>query len=715
MARFLSSPAQRNFIFTLLLLCFLAILLTCFALVTQIDWLHGISLRHQLPLAEYLGRLAPLQLIGDLAWAVVGIALFAFSCTCAGIVVVQGWLRAKGDALAVLATAFVVGEIIYSIVFLSAIVLWGLHPYLVAVVLLLGILLGLRPAWSWLVELRRHGHLTGLERSDKVVLRLLVAALLVALIYSTDILGYDAVVEYFSHAKIMAMTGRPIYSFAKDFFPVSSFHSTILYTAAIELFADQSARLISWLNGMVLVLLSAAIGGELGLTPRARLYAAAMILSTTAFVDVLGDGKIDLLCTAPIMAAVYWMVRTRREPTGRSFALIGFLLGFAMIARAYNVFLAPAFALCFYVLQAIALHRQGEFSAARFMRAAVWAAVPMAALGAFHLWQNAVWLGNALAPVQVVLHLGSSPRQGELDAQKLLVYRLLYPIVLSTVGTAQSAGVISPLFLGVLPLALRRSFRNDLRSRPALVTTTLATLATLLLWIWGYSAVVEIRYVFFLWLLLFLPVAQLMDRMSRQGAAISRHLVTAPVILLLLYMSGRAADIGLVAYAPVDRLGQPHCFDIQAACAGLDHLSQVAAPGSRVFIVNAYRYYLRPDLFACSSEAQEYTVGERLAQLNSSDFWTYLYKAGFRYITYDTYYAMDHADFGRLPSLAGAPPWLRVSQLSSTSDGYYRIYEIHAVNPPYQPDSSCSKDSTGAWQVEWKATDTTTQLFPPKP
>jgi hypothetical protein len=42
-------------------------------------------------------------------------------------------------------------------------------------------------------------------------------------------------------------------------------------------------------------------------------------------------------------------------------------------------------------------------------------------------------------------------------------------------------------------------------------------------------------------------------------------------------------------------------------------VSHAASPGVRVLVLHAYRYYLRSDLFACSSEVDEYPPLEKLA------------------------------------------------------------------------------------------------------
>lgn len=154
-----------------------------------------------------------------------------------------------------------------------------------------------------------------------------------ATLYTSAILGYDAVVQYFSQSKLMAVEHAAVYTFREDAFLVSSFHSGILYTSLIELFGDQAARMLSWVKGLAILLLGLAIGEEVGISRRARLSFVMLMLTATAFVDLLGDGKVELISSAPLLAGIYWTLRAARKPEGCRYVLVGLLLRFAIIAR----------------------------------------------------------------------------------------------------------------------------------------------------------------------------------------------------------------------------------------------------------------------------------------------------------------------------------------------------------------------------------------------
>lgn len=696
-----------------LLVAWLLIAVAAFIVVSRIDFPQGVVFPVDTPFADLIQRISPWDYLLNLVRALLGATVFSAACIATGLVILGAGQEDGADYYAVGATAFLVGEIVFSVIFLSFIVLHGLTRYIVAAVLAAGLLLGGGRTFTFLARRPPTGDFPRrLEHPEKIMVMVLAAVMAIAILYSSALLSYDAVVDYFSTAKLMAVTGRPLYTFAEDLFPVSSFQSGILFASLIQLFGDQAARLLSWVNGLAILLLGLGIAAEAGLSPRARLWFLALVLTTTAFVDLLGDGKVDLISTAPLLAAVYWAAHNRVHCSKSACALVGFLLGFAMIARPYNVVLGAVFLLVFYATFALSTRRQGGAGLRRLVASVVWVLPPMAALGAFHLWQNWLWLGNPLAPLLGARQLSplapaiagaqSGARiwwQVRFDPNLLNTYRLLYPFTVSFINTPQSLGNISPLFVGFFPFLLLRSPRGRLHEQTILACLGVAATATLVGWVALFNSVMEIRYVLFLWIVLFVVFAQLLDNVIDEIGSVFRPLVYSLLTILLAYMGLRALAVAVAAYAPIDSSGQAYCYTgIQ--CTFLNPLNRTAAAGERVFVLNAFRYYLRPDLFACSSRAQEYGKLEQMAQQNSPGFWTELFREGYRYVTFESNYAIFHTHFGPLPAPASAPDWLHVAQMSSSPDDLERIYRIDAVHPPIEAESYCQKDEGGAWHIK---------------
>lgn len=495
----------------------------------------------------------------------------------------------------------------------------------------------------------------------------------------------------------MAVTGQAVFTYPGDAFVVSSFHPGILFTAIIQLFGDQAARMLSWLNGGVILLAGWEIGKAAGLSARARWFFLTLMLTSTAFVDLLGDGKVELISTAPLVVALWWMMDSLQNPARGRFLLIGALLGFGIIARPYNIFLVPVFTVWFYLFQVWpVLRREGFAAALRFARPVLWMFPTLLLMGIFHLWQNDRWLGSPLAPLTYARELDSGDWQWQFDPAMLNVLRLFYPFAITFMNTPQSLGTISPLFIGFLPFLLLLSVRAPLRLTQPFRSLLVSAVLTLVLWITLFFTVVEIRYVFFLWMLLFLFGAQVIEAVFEALPNGYQRLLRAALSILLAFIFIRTVVIALATYSPIDTNGQAHCYDIPF-CAFLDPLNESAPQGARVFVLHAYRYYLRPDLFACSSRAEEYTPLQVFSREKSGQFWAELYRQGFQYVTYEKNFAHFHSRFGRIPPEDSAPEWLQVVILSHT--GSEIVYRLKPINPPFAPLKTCVPTSNGSWQV----------------
>jgi len=629
--------------------------------------------------------------------ATIGIILFsiaAFFC---------GSLIFKWPEFSVVksVTAVAIGQISCSVILLTTLSLWSLEKWVTLAILLIGTVSGGLWIGYW-IRYRLSLGITFTKRTfltikNSAIAILLVAIFLACLAYSSSRLGYDAVAYYFSHARILAITGELILFYPKTAFAVSDLHSSILFSAITQLFGDQAARMLSWVNGGVILLAGWEIGKKAWLSWRARLYSLTLLLTSTAFVDLLGDGKVELISTAPIVLALCWMMDSLQNPSRGQFLLIGALLGFAIIARPYNIFIVPVFTVLFYLIQVFPFFRkEGLMAAWHFARPALWMLPTLLTIGGFHLWQNAFWLGSPFAPFNHAQSLDVDDWHWQFDPTTLNMLRLLYPLTVTFLNTPQSLGNISPLFIGILPFLLLGKVRNQFHLPETLRSLLLPALATLILWITLFFTVVEIRYIFFLWILFFLFGAQVIEAALDTLEKGYQTILRAALALLLVFIIIRTLVISLATYSPVDYNGQAHCYDI-SFCTFLEPLNQTAAQGERVFVLNAYRYYLRPDLFACSSQAHEYAPMQFWAKENDGAFWAELYRQGFTYLSYEKNFAEFHSHFGAIPPPDSAPEWLRITLISSTRNE--SVYQLQPTNPPFLPLKTCMQTDNGMWQV----------------
>lgn len=700
----------NRFLITHTLLLFILILcVIIYAFVNQYGFLQGFALQNALiHLTKSLARIQVLHYILNLVLSFGGVTIFSFAAFMLGLSVTR-WREAS---LIRGLTSFAIGEVLLSLIYLTIISLTHLTAEISGSALIISILLGFPIFRVWVSSLSHYHYQVDLRGWDKVMLILVIVILGGVILLSSARLGYDAAVEYFSNARIMAITGESVYLYPKDPFIISSFHPGILFTATIQLFGDQSARLLSWVNGVGILLFGISIGKKLYISPRTRLLFVILMLTSTFFIDLFGDGKIELIITLPILAAIYWMLESLENPSKSIFLIIGTLAGFAIISRPYNIFLVPFFIVCYYSFIVFTFYifkithssdnssRSGyckdPTSQRKIYSYGIWFFLPLLALGIFHMWQNFIWLGNPIAPLNFSTDVNTSTWQWQFNPSILNTLRWLYPISVTFLNSAQSLGNITPLFVGFFPFLMVASVRHNIHLSHAMLQLLLSTLLTIIIWLIFFFTVVEIRYVMFLWVLLLLIFAKIVESTLENVHIVVVPFLYAIIVLLMVFIIARVILISLTTYAPIDQTGQAYCYD-ERLCTFFEPVNQLAPPGDRVLTLNAFDYYLRPDLFTCSSRAQEYGPLMNLGKQNPQAFWEAIYERGFDYITYEYNYAIFHSHLGAIPDPALAPTWMNVETIES--NGHNAIYRITAVNPPYAPKVDCTLNKSGKWEI----------------
>ncbi len=114
----------------------------------------------------------------------------------------------------------------------------------------------------------------------------------------------------------------------------------------------------------------------------------------------------------------------------------------------------------------------------------------------------------------------------------------------------------------------------------------------------------------------------------------------------------------------------------------------------------AFRYYLRSDLFACSTQNDEYITLQNLSHGDSTAFWTEVYREGYRFIAYESEYSVRHLQLGLIPNPYNTPPWMTLKPIYGRPGDPEVAYEIQAVNPPVRVEETCQKTSGGIWEVQ---------------
>jgi len=380
--------------------------------------------------------------------------------------------------------------------------------------------------------------------------------------------------------------------------------------------------------------------------------------------------------------------------------LVGFLLGLAMVARPYNVILAGGFSGLFYLQCTLLGSWKTETRPIkkRLFDSMVWIGLGALGVGVYHLFSNWLVLGNPFAMITNAAAVTSSKWQWSIAPRQLLLVRLLYPFAATYMNTPQSLGTISPLFIGFLPALLIKEVRNRIVLSRDLYALSGVSAIVILAWVFLFFTVMEIRYAFFLWIILFMPLSEIMTRVIENGTGIIRQTSTAITFLLLGFIAFRAAFIFLDSYSPIDGQGNPQCSDSRF-CEYLKSINKTASPGDRVLTLGAFRYYLRTDLFACSTKHDEYKVLQELTMQDSEAFWEEVYRQGYKYIAYENDYTTRHLQFEIIPSPDNTPDWIELKLIFGEPGDLQVAYKINVSNPPIESESKCQKNSSGVWEV----------------
>ena len=169
-------------------------------------------------------------------------------------------------------------------------------------------------------------------------------------------------------------------------------------------------------------------------------------------------------------------------------------------------------------------------------------------------------------------------------------------------------------------------------------------------------------------------------------------------ILLLGFIALRAVYIAIDTYSPIDAQGTPQCSDSQF-CEYLKSINQLAKPGDRVLTISAFRYYLRTDLFACSTSHDEYQSLQLASTKSNIDFWEEVHRQGYKFIAYENDYTTRHLQFSIIPSPENTPDWIEIEPIFGKPGDLQIAYKIIASDPPIESESACRQNSSGIWEV----------------
>lgn len=672
----------------------------------RVSMLHGSLLDNVVLLPPKLESVDFIKFIADLLSSFFKILIVTFIYIFTGAALVPSAQNTKENqnqtsplSFAITAgSAFLLGHLVFSIIFFSLAYFKGLTPFAVVFVLLAGLLFGLPKGYKYFVSpLKNRDVDFSIMHGDlgyRIVNLLSLVMLFTTLLLAASRLSYDSVYLYFSDPKATALTSS-LHFFQGNIFVISSFQTVIHFAAIISIFGDQTARMYSWISGCLMIIFGLGIAGKVGLSNKAKSIFVAMMLSTTAITDLLGDGKVDLTSTAIVMASIYWMLNDNDRYNK---FVAGIFAGLAMSSRPYNIFLLGLFTLIFYLIRAyreINNPRARQNFIGSIFLISLGAVVPIL----LNLLANWAVLGSPFAMFSDANGLPADKWQWAFDPKYIWVIRLLLPFTATFLNTPQSLGGLSPIFLGFLPILFFGNLRKKLNFLQPLGDLLTATIITLVLWICLFFTIMEIRYVFFLWIFLYMPVSEAVVFVIENKGFPLQKALSSLVGILLVFGIVRTVYISLDTYSPIDAKGTPQCQEI-IFCDYLKSINGEAPEGTRVLTLNAFRYYLRNDLLTCSTAGDEYWA-LRDASLQSADaFWEEVYRQGYSYIAYENNYSVRHLYIEFEPAPKNVPSWMKIIPIYGTPGDPAVAYRILVNDPPITREKNCKPNLNNVFEVQ---------------
>ncbi|MBE0670554.1 MAG: hypothetical protein IH588_08205 [Anaerolineales bacterium] len=671
----------------------------------RVNYMQWVAIGNPLLLIEKITEIPFLPYAVNLFYSLGMITLYFFCSISLGTFVTRHIQLAPNDQgdfytkCALAATQFLIGQALFSLIFLMIAARYDLSPLSVAIILLSGSLLGVAGIRKTISTLGKPDKLGGLS---KVVTILSSFVIVITVLQSSSRISYDSTAIYFSDAKLTAINQKASF-FTNDTFVASVLQSTIQYSTIIQIFGEQAARMLSWGCGVAIAIFSLALGKKTGLSKSATAILLALIASSTAFLDLMGDGKVDLISGAFAISAVYWMSTENRDqdPSKIRLILIGFLAGFSCILRPFNVFLMSILILSFYFQNITLKDKINSSNTKPLVTTLSWIAVGAIGPGIYHLVLNWVLFGNPLAFISSMTNINPSTGPWDYDPNTILLSRILYPFVVTFKNNPQSLGNISPLFVAFLPAVLMKNVRSKLVFPGILKPLILAAIFTLTLWIFSFFTIIEIRYVFFLWIIIYIPMAEIIAMALRDENQLMKNTTGGLLVITLSFMILRSVNISFSAYSYIDASGTPQCSNTPF-CEYLKPINNLAHQGDRILTLGAYRYYLRPDLFACSTNHNEYALLQELSHSDMDAFWHEVYRQGYKFIAYEKDYTVRHLQFGSIPGPENTPPWMHLEPLYDQAADELISYEIQVKNPPIETEILCEQNLNGIWGLKNK-------------
>ncbi|MGH7827002.1 MAG: hypothetical protein ACREQ7_17745 [Candidatus Binatia bacterium] len=381
---------------------------------------------------------------------------------------------------------------------------------------------------------------------------------------------------------------------------------------------------------------------------RVAIIAAAMMLSTPGFFDLMGGGKTDNAAAQYGIAAFLWLF-VFRAYNPRAMVMAGLCAGWAIAGRFTNFILVPGLIViaCTALYQLwrtsspdLSIRRLTQSWLANGLMAGLAAGLALAPM----LVKNWLLIGCPLAPIfgcQGAFSFGTTwikkVSAGGFDDGFSVLELLSYPFVW-TLGTRPGmVGRLSPLFIGFLPLLFLYYRSPSVRSG---LMAGLAGVIGITTW-WLF---LNDLFPFIRWMLVPLGLCAVLlstgivaAERDLQVSRVSRWLLTTSLLALLFFFlfQSRAVVYAVRYIASIDdgraRYEARRGYDLAM------WLNARVQPGERVAGWGGYSHLLKPDVLLNSESTNEFEwLWERcrcrIPSVWTGNLWHFYAERGFTYI-----------------------------------------------------------------------------------
>lgn len=515
---------------------------------------------------------------------------------------------------------------------------------------------------SGVAQLRKVGRLW------QVLAFLSVVTLALTVFQAWAQLSFDASIGYFANSTLTALSGELQYANAR-YLVISGFHTEILYAGLQVIFDDYSARLLSWFIGISVVISVVSIALALKMRLRAIIFVVAMIASTSAFMDLLGDGKIDLSGVALVLVVIALLMQSKTI-TYRKLTLTSLFSAWAILSK-------PTYAPLLAIFVLVMLLRQAHYAKQKLLYQILWLAWPASIVLGLHIVRNILWLGEPTG----LMFFSKSPQLAEVawgyGESFASFLRASFPLFSTHLPINVSIGTLSQLWVLTLPLVAYLFARKGSYELSFIIKLTITTLVA---WVAFSPAVAEHRYVLAFTFIMYFMGAVAVD--NKDTPPQIRKLLLIASLILLAYAPFRAIATPILAPNTPEPFAGSTC-EQNPECMVIRTINSEASMNERVLPLMQYTSYLRDDLLQCIPDEVEWLKLLDIQENQPAKFWETLYVHGFDMIGTDLIYAGFSRQLNPI-KLENIPEWLTIeTRYYDEHNGYYfAVYELIADNPP---------------------------------